>query len=129
MEQRIYDLDGVLLKLQKQFRKMNAIVENLDALVIEAHKIKGWQWVQEEPLWTTWSLEKFASSIPEILKPYHRALNGYTKLVTILRVHSVSFEDSRDAITQWGEQAWLEDCGWDTKWEDLCAVEIDRWNR
>ncbi|KAE9394987.1 hypothetical protein BT96DRAFT_966813 [Gymnopus androsaceus JB14] len=120
MEKRINELDNVLLKLQKQFRKMNAIVENLEALVVEAHKNKGWQWVEQEPLWTTWSLEKFASSIPEILKPYHRALDSHVTLV--------SFEESRDAITKWAEQPWLEEYGWEAKWEDLCSVEIDRWN-
>ena len=40
---------------------MNAIVDNLEALLADAHKTKGWQWVQE-PLWTTWSLEKFGKT-------------------------------------------------------------------
>jgi len=44
---------------QKQFRRMNVVVDNLEALVAEAHKAKGWQWVCQEPLWVTWSLEKF----------------------------------------------------------------------
>lgn len=69
-----------------------------------------------------------ASSIPEILKPYHRALDGHVTLVNTLRSHSVSFEESRDAITKWAEQPWLEEYGWEAKWEDLCSVEIDRWN-
>lgn len=37
---------------------MNAIIDNLEASLSEAHRAKGWQFVQE-PLWTTWSLEKF----------------------------------------------------------------------
>lgn len=69
-----------------------------------------------------------ASSIPEILIPYHRALDGHVTLVNTLRSHSVSFEESRDAITKWAEQPWLEEYGWEAKWEDLCSVEIDRWN-
>ncbi|KAJ3850912.1 hypothetical protein EV368DRAFT_44255 [Lentinula lateritia] len=128
MDQRISELDIVLIKLKKQFRKMNTIVENLDALVIEAHKNKGWQWVEKEPLWTTWPLEKFVSSVPEILVPYHRALSGHIALVDILRSHSISFDGSRDAILKWAEQPWLEEHGWDVGWEDLCSVEIDRWN-
>ncbi|KAF8831671.1 hypothetical protein HHX47_DHR1000719 [Lentinula edodes] len=119
---------------QKQFRKMNTIVESLDALVIEAHKNKGWQWVEKEPLWTTWPLEKFGSGyvvsrVPEILVPYHRALSGHIALVNILKSHSISFDESRDAILKWAEQPWLEEHGWDAGWEDLCSVEIDRWNR
>jgi hypothetical protein len=39
---------------------MNTVVDNLEAVLIEAHKIKGWQWVNDEPLWVTWSLGKFS---------------------------------------------------------------------
>jgi hypothetical protein len=31
----------------------------MESLLFEAHKTKGWKWVQEEPLWVTWPLEKF----------------------------------------------------------------------
>lgn len=47
-----------LLK-DKLFKKLNREVENLEAILIEAHKAKGAKWAQEEPLWYTWSLEKF----------------------------------------------------------------------
>lgn len=40
---------------------MNAVVDGLEALLIEAHKTKGWAWVSEEALWVTWSLEKFGT--------------------------------------------------------------------
>jgi hypothetical protein len=46
---------------QKQFRKMNSLVENMEAVLSDAHRAKGWQWVKEEPLWKTWPLEKFGS--------------------------------------------------------------------
>ncbi|KAJ7684692.1 hypothetical protein DFH06DRAFT_15252 [Mycena polygramma] len=128
MEKRIAELDAVTAKLRKQFRRMNAVVDGLDALLIEAHKAKGWHWVSEEPLWVTWSLEKFVSSIPSILIPYHRSLDTHLELVDILRSHSVSFEDARDALAKWAEQSWLEDDGWEAAWEDLCAAEVERWD-
>uniref|UniRef100_A0A0W0FZT6 Uncharacterized protein n=1 Tax=Moniliophthora roreri TaxID=221103 RepID=A0A0W0FZT6_MONRR len=124
MEKRISELDTVISKL---FRKMVAVIENFEALVIEAHKNKGWQWVEKEPLWTTWSLNQFASMIPSILGPYHRSLNEHINLVNILRKHSTPFEEARIAIGQWAAQSWLEDSGWDAKWEDLCEAEVDRW--
>ncbi|KAG7086654.1 hypothetical protein E1B28_002593 [Marasmius oreades] len=128
MEKRIVDLENTISKLQKQFRRMCAVIENFEALVIEAHKNKGWQWVEKEPLWTTWSLNKFASTIPDILVPYHRSLNEHVTLVNILRSHSTPFETSRIAIAKWAEQAWLEDSSWEMQWEDLCAAEVDHWN-
>ncbi|KAI0064689.1 hypothetical protein BV25DRAFT_1800493 [Artomyces pyxidatus] len=128
MEEKIADLDLVIVKLRKQFQKMNAVVESLEALLSDAHKTKGWAWVQTEPLWTSWSLEKFVTSVAEVLRPYRRSLESHIELVNTLRTHAVSFEDSRDVINQWVEQICLEDDGWDAKWEDLCAAEIERWD-
>ncbi|KAJ7756870.1 hypothetical protein DFH07DRAFT_476098 [Mycena maculata] len=128
MEKRIAELDAVTSKLQKQFRRMNAVIDGMEALLIDAHKTKGWHWVSEEPLWVTWSLEKFVSSVPDLLISYHRSLDTHLELVDILRSHSVSFEDSRDALAKWAEQQWLEDDGWEVAWEDLCAAEVERWD-
>nr|GAT51081.1 predicted protein [Mycena chlorophos] len=127
MEKRIAELDAVLAKLQKQFRKMNSVVEGLEVLLIDAHKVKGCQWAAEEPLWATWSLEKFVLAIATLLPPYHRSLNTHMDLVNTLRSHSVSFEDSRDALARWAEQPWLEEDGWEAAWEDLCAAEVEKW--
>jgi hypothetical protein len=46
-------------KQRKQFQKMNNAVDNMEQVLYEAHKVKGWQWVHEHPLWVTWSLEMF----------------------------------------------------------------------
>ncbi|OBZ75739.1 hypothetical protein A0H81_04462 [Grifola frondosa] len=127
MEKCISELDTVIVKLRKQFQKMNGIIENLENVLYEAHKTKGWQWVQE-PLWVTWSLERFVSSIPEIIKPYHRSLDMHVQLVNALRSHDVTFEASRRAIAEWVAQPFLDEESWDARWEDLCSVEIDRWN-
>jgi hypothetical protein len=62
-----------------------------------------------------------------MLIPYHRSLHVHISLVEKLRSHSLSFEDSRQAITDWIDQLWLEDDGWTAKWEDICAAEIDKW--
>jgi len=39
--------------------EMNIVIDNMESLLYEAHKTKGWKWVQEEPLWVTWPMEKF----------------------------------------------------------------------
>jgi hypothetical protein len=41
---------------------MVVVVDNLEAVLVEAHNIKGWKWVHEQPLWLTWPLEKFGMS-------------------------------------------------------------------
>lgn len=67
-------------------------------------------------------------SIPAILVPYHRSLEMHKEIVDTLRSHSVSFEVSREAISNWVAQPHLEDVSWEAQWEDLCEVEIERWN-
>jgi hypothetical protein len=123
---------------------MVSIVENLEALMADAHKTKGWSWVHEEPLWTTWPLEKFgalphafilcfvsnltlATSFAELPRFYHRSLEQHAELAERLRSHSITFEESRDVANQWMEEPDLEEEGWDAKWEDLCIAEIDKW--
>jgi hypothetical protein len=73
--------------------------------------------------------ELTVSSIRGILIPYHRSLCTHTELVNTLRSHTVSFEASKEAIARWVTQSWLEEDGWEAKWEDLCSVEIERWNK
>jgi hypothetical protein len=50
-----------LLIQRKQFARMASIVDSIEALLYDASKIKGWTWVHSEPLWTTWTLEKFGA--------------------------------------------------------------------
>lgn len=127
MDKSLGDLDAVLEKLHKQFRRMATVMDSLETLLIEAHKSKGSAWAQEEPLWVTWSLEKFVTRITELLVPYHRSLHQHVQLVDTLRSHNVFFQDSKTAITQWIDQVHLLEQGWSAKWEDICIAEVDKW--
>ncbi|KDR81446.1 hypothetical protein GALMADRAFT_89384 [Galerina marginata CBS 339.88] len=129
MDDCIAKLDTVLSKLKKQFQRLNNVIENLELVLIDAHKVKGWKWVHEEPLWVTWSLEAFVTRVPEILRPYHRSLALHIELVDKLRKHSIGFEKSREVINKWVEQPWLEGVGWADVWEDICEAEVERWGR
>ncbi|KAG2020499.1 hypothetical protein CC2G_005832 [Coprinopsis cinerea AmutBmut pab1-1] len=62
MDKCIASLDSVIQKLEKLFKRMNTVIDNLEAVVVEAHKVKGYQWVRDEPLWVSWSLEKFGKT-------------------------------------------------------------------
>ena len=67
-------------------------------------------------------------SMPNLLPPYHRTLETHIELVNSLRSHSLSFEESRGIIAKWVSQPHLEADSWVSEWEDLCAVEVERWN-
>jgi len=117
----------------------------MELVLFEVHRIKGWQWVEEEPLWTSWSLHRFGmggtscaivvpshiylsvTTIPQIVRAYHRSYHMHSEIAETLRPHSVSFETSRQEINRWVAQPYLEETSWDAEWEDLCQVEVDRW--
>ena len=52
----------------------------------------------------------------------------HIEIVNSLRSHSVSFEESRESLSRWIAQPWLEEDGWEVKWEDLCEIEVERWD-
>jgi hypothetical protein len=69
-----------------------------------------------------------ATEMPSILPPYHRSLQDYEDMIERLRPHSVTFEEARAVMARWVAQEWLEEDGWEAKWEDLCDAEVDGWD-
>ncbi|KAH7107718.1 hypothetical protein BKA62DRAFT_765096 [Auriculariales sp. MPI-PUGE-AT-0066] len=127
------DLAAALHKLASKrsptlclFYRLTACVDTLETLVNEAHKQKGWTWVSQQPLWNTWTLLKFALEIPVVLPFYDRALRANNQLASKLRDYGAPFEDSRAALALWISQPELQSCPW-SDWDQLFAVEIDRW--
>lgn len=68
------------------------------------------------------------TSMPNLLPPYHRSLQAEVEIVDSLRSHSLSYEESRGLVAKWVSQPHLEADSWVTEWEDICEVEIGRWN-
>jgi hypothetical protein len=75
MDECITLLDSILIKLvrwclsynlittnlcqSKLLRRMSTVLDNMEALMFEAERLKGFQWCHEEPLWVSWPIEKF----------------------------------------------------------------------
>ena len=81
------------------------------------------------PKWPSPDHLATVTEIPDLLVPYHRSLEEHADMIQRLRSHSLSFEESRLIVSEWAAQTDLEDEGWDARWNDLCAAEIDRWGR
>jgi IS30 family transposase len=67
------------------------------------------------------------TELPALLSPYHRELWDHKQMVEELRPHNTSFEVSRALIARWVAQEWLEENGWQARWEDLCEAEVEGW--
>lgn len=72
---------------------------------------------------------ELVTSVSDIIIPYHRSLNSHMEIVDALRSHFASFQESREAIDRWIAQPWLQEEGWEAKWEDICSVEVERWEK
>lgn len=35
---------------------------------------------------------------------------------------------AKEAVVKWAQQPFLVDDGWIARWEDLCDVEVERWD-
>jgi hypothetical protein len=120
------------------------LVEGTEVLLYEAVKTKGLAFVHE-PLWTTWSLDMFGNCsllsyfgdwltpdttvtrLPALLRTYNRALADCEHSISVLRSHHMLFDEARAVVARWQAQAVLAEGGWQSFWEDLCEVEVDRW--
>ncbi|KAH8828544.1 hypothetical protein DL96DRAFT_1696836 [Flagelloscypha sp. PMI_526] len=128
MERGLVEIDAVITKLRRQFQRMVQIVENFDQLLAEAHRTKGWDWVNETPLWLSWSLSRFVLSITDILPPYFRSLELHVELAVQLKSYSsLSFDESREIVASWVRQSEIEEANWDAFWEDVCEAEVEGW--
>ncbi|KAF7779090.1 hypothetical protein Agabi119p4_3435 [Agaricus bisporus var. burnettii] len=89
MDQYIDDLDSMIAKLQKQFRKLNSLIEM--------------------GLWGTPLGYLVAGKIRDLDIGYNCPI---PPLVGFL--YGLS-------------QPWLQEDGWEAKWEDICSAEVERW--
>jgi len=65
---------------------MSTVLDNMDALMFEAEKLKGFQWCHEEPLWTSWPIEKFGrQSFPS----RRHLLTGFYSAFSVWLDHSI----------------------------------------
>jgi len=123
MDHKIRELDAVLSKLANQMQKMSTVVENIEVLINEAHRVKGWSWISSEPMWCSWPMEKFYLSLLVLLPDFNRSLEEHKDAVLKLRSHDLSFDQSRGILQAWTDQP---SEGWD-ELDDMFSVEVQGW--
>ena len=45
----------------KAITKMGMLLEQAEKIYFEAYRLQGWEFVLEEPLWLSWTLERFGT--------------------------------------------------------------------
>ena len=68
------------------------------------------------------------TEISNILATHRRSLEEHAAIVEEVRSHDTPFAEAKEAVLRWAAPGVLEDEGWDARWEDLCDVEVDKWD-
>lgn len=124
LQQNRAALDGVLVKLDKLLLKLNMLIDQAEKIYFEAFTKLGWEFVAEEPLWLTWTLQYFINSLPRLFTVHNQHLATLTGLAEELKSSETSFDDARLTLEAWrdfgygGERYHLV-----REWEELVEIE------
>ncbi|KAE8220979.1 hypothetical protein CF319_g5579 [Tilletia indica] len=64
------DLEIILAKIQSQSARLVVFLDQARALLSESVKAKGSEFVVEQPLWGTWTMDRFVQSLADSTTPY-----------------------------------------------------------
>ncbi|SNX83816.1 uncharacterized protein MEPE_02524 [Melanopsichium pennsylvanicum] len=137
-------LTTVLERLKKALNKLTLASESLGALLEEAAQRKGLEFAFQEPLWATWSLDRFVERTMDLTSQYRVSTQHLELLVPTLvksgesptptSRHSGGAEERRSKERRAAYEAWIGLPYLETRGsqsliglEGLCEVEIGRW--
>ena len=127
--------------------KIGMLLEQAEKVFFEAYRLQGWEFVLEEPLWLSWTLEHFGkppfpilpsvcachppvsygtvNTLSPILTLHNDHLVALTQLSKIIASSETSFEDARLALERWRDFA-MRGERWNTvrEWEELVNIEL-----
>ncbi|SAM82433.1 uncharacterized protein UBRO_04551 [Ustilago bromivora] len=138
-------LTTVLDRLTKALNKLTTASDSLRSLLEEATQRKGLEFAFQEPLWATWSLDRFIERTSELASQYCVSTQHLQLLVPTL-IHSGEppasassrnsegaaerrSKERRGAYEAWISLPYIETRGSQSLlgFESICEVEVGRW--
>ncbi|WWD09206.1 hypothetical protein V865_007328 [Kwoniella europaea PYCC6329] len=118
-------LESTLKKLDNNLYKLSALTDQAEKIFFEAYKREGQDFVFVEPLWFTWTLEKFVNSLSPIISLHTSHLASLTSLSHIILDPNTSFDDAKLTLEAWRDIATGGE-RWEgvREWEELVEVEL-----
>ncbi|RSH92617.1 hypothetical protein EHS25_008062 [Saitozyma podzolica] len=116
-------LQAVLTKLQKALNKLAMLVDQAEKVYFEAYRV---QWPGlNEPLWVTWTLERFVDSIPPLLSMHDSHLTTLRNLSSTIASPQTSFDNAKLALERWRDLS-IGGERWEgvREWEDIVGLEM-----
>ncbi|KAL9940054.1 hypothetical protein V8E36_000759 [Tilletia maclaganii] len=97
------DLEAVMVKIQAQSNRLITVLDQARLLLAESLKAKGFAFVGEEPLWTTWNMDRFVQALADSTTPYVVSTVHLTQLARTLSFYA------RDPFAEAGEDDATDD--------------------
>ncbi|WVW82088.1 hypothetical protein I302_104093 [Kwoniella bestiolae CBS 10118] len=118
-------LESTLKKLDNNLYKLTALADQAEKILFEAYKREGHEFVFVEPLWFTWTLEKFVNSLSPLISLHTSHLASLTSYSNIILDPNTPFDDAKLTLESWrdiatGGERWVGV----REWEELVDIEL-----
>ncbi|CAD6893262.1 unnamed protein product [Tilletia controversa] len=90
------ELEAIMAKIQAQASKMIVVLDQARALSSETMRTKGFEFVAEQPLWGTWSMDRFVQSLADTTAPYVLSTAHLAHLTARLSFYARQADDQED---------------------------------
>ncbi|WRT63964.1 uncharacterized protein IL334_000891 [Kwoniella shivajii] len=120
-----HSLESTLKKLDNYLYKLSALAEQAEKIFFGAYTREGADFVFQEPLWLTWTLERFVNSFSPLISLHFAHLATITSLSQTILNPDTSFDDAKYTLEAWrdiatGGERWVAV----REWEELVEFEL-----
>ncbi|WWC66591.1 uncharacterized protein I206_100494 [Kwoniella pini CBS 10737] len=118
-------LESTLKKLDNNLYKLSALAEQAEKIFFGAYSREGTEFVFVEPLWSTWTMERFVNSLSPLISFHTAHLASLTTLSKIILDTTTTFDDAKVALESWRDIATGGE-RWEgvREWEELVELEL-----
>ncbi|WVF70731.1 hypothetical protein IAT40_005524 [Kwoniella sp. CBS 6097] len=118
-------LQSTLKKLDNNLYKLTALADQADKVLFAAHQRESYDFVFFEPLWLSWTLERFVNSLSPLISAHTTHLSSLISISQVITNLDTSFDDAKLALEHWRDIA-LGGERWNAarEWEGLVELEL-----
>ncbi|KAK1927716.1 hypothetical protein DB88DRAFT_45337 [Papiliotrema laurentii] len=127
--EKLYDsriaMEAAVSKMEKALAKLVLLLEQAEKVFFDAYRTQGAEFVLQEPLWLSWTLEHFVNSLPPLLTAHNTQLILLTALSRTMVDPKTSFDDAKLALERWRDLS-IRGERWNIvrDWEELVDLEL-----
>ncbi|WVN85632.1 uncharacterized protein L203_100781 [Cryptococcus depauperatus CBS 7841] len=118
-------LQATMRKLDANLDKLTQLADQAEKILFGAYQRESDEFVFDEPLWTTWTLEHFINSIASLISSHTQHLSQLSILASRILDPETTFKDAKVTLESWRDLSSGGD-RWESvrEWEELMEIEM-----